>query len=75
MLRANAERDAARIRGEGDAQAAQIYAQAYGRDPEFFAFYRSLRAYRHAFGDGKNVLVIKPDDPFLQYFQNSAGKR
>jgi len=75
VLRANAERDAARIRGEGDAQAAQIYAQAYGQDPEFFAFYRSLQAYRHAFGDGKNVLVIKPDDPFLQYFQNSAGKR
>jgi len=75
VLRANADRDAAKIRGEGDAQAAQIYAQAYGQDPEFFAFYRSMQAYRHAFDDGKNVLVIKPDDPFLQYFQNSAGKR
>ncbi|MEW5835554.1 MAG: protease modulator HflC [Pseudomonadota bacterium] len=75
VLRANAERDAARIRGEGDAQAALIYAQAYGQDPEFFAFYRSMQAYRHAFDDGKNVLVLKPDDPFLQYFQNSAGKR
>lgn len=75
VLRANAERDAARIRGEGDAQAALIYAQAYGQDPEFFAFYRSMQAYRHAFDDGKNVLVMKPDDPFLQYFQNSAGKR
>jgi len=75
VLRANAERDAAKIRGEGDAQAAQIYAQAYGQDPEFFAFYRTMQAYRHAFDDGKNVLVLKPDDPFLQYFQNSAGKR
>ncbi|MBU6249452.1 MAG: protease modulator HflC [Xanthomonadaceae bacterium] len=75
VLRANAERDAAKIRGEGDAQAALIYAQAYGQDPEFFAFYRSMQAYRHAFDDGKNVLVLKPDDPFLQYFQNSAGKR
>lgn len=75
VLRADADRDAAKIRGEGDAQAALIYAQAYGQDPEFFAFYRSMQAYRHAFGDGKNVLVIKPDDPFLQYFQNSAGKR
>ena len=75
VLRANAERDAARIRGEGDAQAALIYAQAYGQDPEFFAFYRSMQAYRHAFDQGKNVLVLKPDDPFLQYFQSSAGKR
>ncbi|MCP1376349.1 protease modulator HflC [Dyella lutea] len=75
VLRADADRDAAKIRGEGDAQAALIYAQAYGQDPEFFAFYRSMQAYRHAFDDGKNVLVIKPDDPFLQYFQNSAGKR
>lgn len=75
VLRADAERDAAKTRGEGDAQAALIYAQAYGQDPEFFAFYRSMQAYRHAFDDGKNVLVIKPDDPFLQYFQNSAGKR
>jgi membrane protease subunit HflC len=75
VLEANAERDAAKIRGEGDAQAAVIYAQAYGQDPEFFAFYRSMEAYRHAFGDGKGVLILKPDDPFLQYFQNSAGKR
>jgi len=75
VLRANAERDAAKIRGEGDAQAALIYAQAYGQDPEFFAFYRSMQAYRHAFDQGKNVLVLKPDDPFLQYFQSSAGKR
>ena len=75
VLRADAERDAAKTRGEGDAQAALIYAQAYGQDPEFFAFYRSMQAYRHAFDDGKNVLVLKPDDPFLQYFQNSAGKR
>ena len=75
VLRADAERDAAKTRGEGDAQAALIYAQAYGQDPEFFAFYRSMQAYRHAFDDGKNVLVLKPDDPFLHYFQNSAGKR
>ena len=68
VLRANAERDAAKTRGEGDAQ-------AYGQDPEFFAFYRSMEEYRHAFGDGKSTLIVKPDDPFLQYFQSSAGKR
>ncbi|HET6432549.1 protease modulator HflC [Dyella sp.] len=74
ILEANAERDAAKVRGEGDAQAAVIYAQAYAQDPEFFAFYRSMEAYRHAFSDGKGVLIVKPDDPFLKYFQ-SAGKR
>lgn len=75
VLEANAERDAAKVRGEGDAQAALIYAQAYGQDPEFFAFYRSMQAYRHAFEDGKGVLIVKPDDPFLKYFQNPGGKR
>ena len=76
VLRANADRDAAKIRGEGDAQAAVIYAKAYGQDPEFFAFYRSMQAYRHAFSDGRDVLILKPDDPFLHYFQSSgAGKR
>jgi modulator of FtsH protease HflC len=74
VLEANAERDAAKVRGEGDAQAALIYAQAYGQDPEFFAFYRSMQAYRHAFADGKGVLIVKPDDPFLKYFQSAGGK-
>ena len=74
VLEANAERDAAKVRGEGDAQAALIYAQAYGQDPEFFAFYRSMQAYRHAFADGKGVLIVKPDDPFLKYFQSADGK-
>jgi membrane protease subunit HflC len=72
VIRADAERDAAKTRGEGDAQAAAIYAQAYGQDPEFFAFYRSLQAYRTAFADGKGVLILKPDDEFLRYFANPA---
>ncbi|MDO1530255.1 protease modulator HflC [Fulvimonas sp. R45] len=76
IIRADAERDAAKVRGEGDAQAAAIYAQAYGQDPEFFAFYRSLQAYKKAFADGKGVLILKPDSEFLRYFGNPApGKR
>ena len=75
VIIADAERDAAKTRGEGDAQAAAIYAQAYGQDPEFFAFYRSLGAYRKSFDDGKGVLVLKPDSEFLKYFNDGASKR
>ena len=75
VILAEAERDAAKTRGEGDAQAAAIYAQAYGQDPEFFAFYRSLGAYRTSFEDGKGVLVLKPDSEFLKYFNDGASKR
>ncbi|MGA9342619.1 MAG: protease modulator HflC [Rhodanobacteraceae bacterium] len=74
VLIAKAQSDATRVHGEGDAEASAIYAQAYSKDPEFFAFYRSLAAYRHAFGDGKDVLVLDPDARFLRYFQD-AGKR
>lgn len=72
VLRADATRDAAKIRGEGDAQAAEIYAKAYSQDPEFFTFYRSLAAYRTSFKDGKGVLILKPDDEFLHYFEQPS---
>ena len=75
VLRADAERDAAKVRGEGDAEAAEIYARAYSQDPEFFTFYRSLAAYRTSFEDGKGVLIMKPDDEFLRYFEQSTQKR
>ncbi|HEY2623170.1 MAG TPA: protease modulator HflC [Dyella sp.] len=75
VIKAEAERDAAKVRGEGDAQAAAIYAQAYGQDPEFFAFYRSLAAYRKSFEDGKGVLVLKPDSEFLKYFNDGASSK
>jgi len=78
VLRADANRDAATVRGDGDAQAAAIYAQAYGQDPEFFAFYRSMAAYKKSFEDGKGVLVLKPDSEFLRYFSDpmpAATKR
>lgn len=73
-IRADADRDAAKVRGDGDAQAAAIYAQAYSQDPEFFAFYRSMAAYKKAFANG-SVLVLKPDSEFLKYFNDSSPKK
>ena len=70
VIVAEAERDAQRLRGEGDAQAARLYAQAAGADPSFYAFYRSLEAYRASFADGQGVVVLDKDDPFLQYLKN-----
>ena len=67
---AEAERDAQKLRGEGDAEAARVYAQAYSRDPGFYAFHRSLEAYRRSFSDGDAVIVLERDDPFLQYLRS-----
>ncbi|GAB2561226.1 protease modulator HflC [Dyella jejuensis] len=72
VIRTNAESAADKVKGEGDAQAAQIYAQAYAQDPDFFAFYRSLDAYRKAFGDGRGTIILKPDSEFLRYFGNPS---
>jgi membrane protease subunit HflC len=71
VLKAEAYRDAAKTRGEGDAKAAEIYAAAYGRDPEFYAFYRSLEAYRDALTTQNGVLVLDPKSEFLHYMQES----
>ncbi len=70
VLLADARGQAAGIRGEGDAQAAGIYAKAYDKDRKFFDFYRSLAAYRKAFGDGHSVMVLEPDSTFLRYFSD-----
>ncbi|MGH8159488.1 MAG: protease modulator HflC [Rhodanobacter sp.] len=75
VLRADAQRDAAKVRGEGDAQAAQIYAEAYNQDPEFFAFSRSLQAYKTSFEDGKGMLILKPDSEFMRYFSQPAPSK
>lgn len=74
VILADAERDAQRIRGEGDAEAARIYADAYNRDAEFYAFHRSLEAYRQSFRTSGNVLVLDPKSPFFEYF-HSERKR
>lgn len=70
VILAEAERDAQKLRGEGDAEAARLYAQAAGKDPGFYAFQRSLEAYRASFGDGESVIVLDRDDPFLQYLKS-----
>jgi membrane protease subunit HflC len=70
VIVAEAERDAQRLRGEGDAQAARLYAQAAGADAGFYAFYRSLEAYRASFADGQSVVVLDRNDPFLQYLKS-----
>jgi membrane protease subunit HflC len=70
VIAAEAERDAQKLRGEGDAEAARIYAAAYGRDPAFFAFHRSLEAYRKAFANGNSAIVLDRNDPFLQYLRD-----
>jgi membrane protease subunit HflC len=70
VILADAERDAQKLRGEGDAEAARIFGQAANRDPAFYAFHRSLEAYRRSFADGNGVIVLERDDPFLQYLRS-----
>lgn len=73
VILANANRDAQQIRGEGDARAANIYAAAYNKDPEFYAFYRSLNAYQDSIGNPGDILVIEPDNDFFRYLNQSDG--
>lgn len=70
VILAEAERDAQKLRGEGDAEAARLYGTAAGADPAFYAFQRSLEAYRESFKDGQAVIVLDKDDPFLQYMRS-----
>lgn len=65
---AQAESSAKGIYGEGDAEAAKIYAQAYNKDPEFFGFYRSITAYKEVFADKQDFLILRPDSEFFKYF-------
>lgn len=71
---AEAFRTAETDRGEGDAKAAQIYADAYGKDPEFYRFYRSLSAYKSSFNSKEDVFVVQPDSEFFRYLNSSTGK-
>lgn len=72
VIVAQAYRDAQRLMGEGDAKASAIYADAFGQNPEFAAFYRSLDAYKQTFGKGGNVMVMDPSSDFLRYFKQEA---
>ena len=75
VLLAEAQRQAQIERGQGDAEANRIFAEAFGKDPQFFTLYRSLQAYRAALGDGSTTLVLSPDNEFLKAFGNGPGRR
>lgn len=72
IIVAEAYRDAQKIKGEGDAKAASTYAQAFGQNPEFYAFYRSLDAYRSSFRNKNDVLVVDPSSDFFKYMKGSG---
>jgi membrane protease subunit HflC len=72
---ANAERDALHVKGEGDAASSQIYARAYAKDPEFYAFYRSLQAYERSLGKDGDLLVLTPDGEFFKYLKDPDKRR
>jgi len=73
-LVSEAQRDSEIIRGEADAERNAIYAEAFGRDPEFFAFYRSLRAYERAIKGENSTLVISPDSEFFEYLKSDKAE-
>jgi len=70
IILAEAQRDGQTLRGQGDARSTDIYATAYGQDPEFFAFYRSLQAYENAFSASQDVMVLDPSSSFFDYFSS-----
>ena len=70
VMLANAKKEALEIRGQGDALAAKIYADAYKKDAEFYSFYRSLEAYENSFNSKNDILVVKPDSEFFQFLKD-----
>ena len=74
VLLAEAQRDSEILRGEGDARATDIYARAFGKNQEFYQFYRSMKAYRTALANGQDVLVLEPDSEFFKYFGRDADE-
>ena len=75
VLIAEAYRDAQRLKGEGDAKATAIYAEAFGSNPEFYSFYRSLEAYRESFASRSDMLVIDPQSEFFKFMNGPGGAR
>jgi membrane protease subunit HflC len=74
VILAEAYRTAQQTKGEGDATAAATYAAAYGQNPEFYSFYRSLEAYRQSFKNKSDILVLEPSSEFFKYMKSSGGK-
>ena len=75
VILADAYRAAQKIKGEGDGRASMIYANAYGQNPEFYAFYRSLEAYKATFRNKSDMLVLDPSSEFFQYFKQYGSGR
>lgn len=73
VLKAEANRDAERLRGEGDAERNRIYAEAFNKDPNFFAFYRSMQAYEEALKSGDTRMILSPNSEFFRFFNNPVG--
>jgi membrane protease subunit HflC len=73
VIVAEAKRQAQEVRGEGDSNAIRIYAESFGRDPEFFSFYRSMEAYRKAIGESGTSMVLSPNSSFFRYFRDKDG--
>jgi membrane protease subunit HflC len=74
VILAEAYRTAQQTKGEGDAKAAATYSAAYGQNPEFYSFYRSMEAYRQSFKNKSDVMVLEPNSEFFRYMKNSGGK-
>lgn len=74
VLIADADRDGQIARGEGDARRNEIYAQAYTKDPEFFAFYRSMQAYKESLKGDNTTMIVSPNSEFFRYFGNESGR-
>jgi len=74
VILANAYKESQQLKGRGDAVAAETYAEAYNKNTEFFAFYRSLGAYRKSMGSGNDLIVLEPKSDFFKYFKNEAKR-
>ena len=74
IILADANRDSEKIRGAGDAKAAEIYASAYNKDPEFYSFYRSINAYKNSMGKSNDLLVLDPNNEFFRYLNQSQSE-
>lgn len=75
VMLADAERKLRKLKGEGDAQAAKIYADTYSQSPEFYSFLRSMDAYKASFASKGDVMIVEPDSDFFRYMKDTTGKR
>jgi len=73
VIIAEAYRDAQRVKGEGDGRAAAIYGEAFGKNAEFYAFYRSMEAYKQSFASKNDVMVLQPNSEFFRYMKSPRG--